>query len=484
MPKDRVLLDWLRADRRRAEPMQDQIGRQFRAAILERQLPPGTLLPSSRALAKDLAVSRSTVTAVYDRLLGEGLLRARGRSATFVADGIARQDADVVASGTAAIAENEPEPPSDDRGDVPPPYPAFHPGTPALDIFPVARWTRLLTARCRQMTGELAGEGAHVGGYMPLRAALAEHLRTARGVLCQPEQVVITSSARAALAVACRILTTPGDRCLIEDPGYFVGGRVMANFGMTTTPVPVDANGLVVDPPLPKARLAYITPTHQMPLGVRLADDRSAALIEWARREDAYIIEDDYDSEFRYSGQPVQALQHADPNGRVLHIGTFAKVLFPSLRVAYLVVPRHMATAAVNAIFLNGHEPTLHVQAALSDFISQGHYATHIRRARSVYRRRQGRMIDALNHHLEGLVALSPPAGGMHVVVPLPADIPAAVVQSEAARQSLHVRPLSYYAERAEAPNALHLGFAAVPDHLIEPAVERLAKVIRSVRLD
>ena len=253
---------------------------------------------------------------------------------------------------------------------------------------------------------------------------------------------------------------------------------------MKTIPIPVDADGIVVDPPLPAARLAYVTPTHQMPLGVRLADDRCQILIEWARREDAFIIEDDYDSEFRYAGQPVFALQRADPNGRVLHIGTFAKTLFPSLRVAFLVVPKNMVRAAVNAIFLNGQEPMLHVQAALFDFISQGHYATHIRRARTVYRRRQGLFVAALNYHLEGLVALSPPAGGMHVVVPLPAHIPATLVQSEAAKQSLHVRPLSYYAERAQAPNALHLGFAAVPDHLIEPAVERLGKIVRSIRLD
>ena len=193
MPKDRALLGWLRADRRRGEPLQEQIGRQLRAAIFERRLPPGTALPSSRVLAKDMAVSRSTVTAVYDRLSGEGLLQARGRSATFIADGVAGQRDEAEAANAVAIADDREEPPEADRGGVAPPYPAFHPGTPALDIFPAARWTRLLSARCRQMSGELAGEGAHVGGYLPLRAALAEHLRTARGVLCQPEQILITT---------------------------------------------------------------------------------------------------------------------------------------------------------------------------------------------------------------------------------------------------------------------------------------------------
>jgi GntR family transcriptional regulator/MocR family aminotransferase len=246
-------------------------------------------------------------------------------------------------------------------------------------------------------------------------------------------------------------------------------------------PIPVDADGIAVERPVPKARLAYVTPTHQMPLNVRLADDRCKSLIEWARTEDAWIIEDDYDSEFRYVGQPVVALQHSDPDGRVIHIGTFSKTLFQSLRIAYLIVPKRLSASAAEAVFLNG-EPTLHVQAALSDFVAEGHYAMHIRKARLVYRRRQGLLVDALNFHLEGILAISQPPGGMHVVVPFPSDIPAQSVQSAAAKEALFVRPVSYYTAKWPAPNALQLGFAAVPDRQIEPAVNRLARVIRAIR--
>ena len=233
---------------------------------------------------------------------------------------------------------------------------------------------------------------------------------------------------------------------------------------------------------MPKARLVFLTPTHQMPLGVRLADYRCELVLEWARREDGWIIEDDYDSEFRYVGQPVVALQHSDPNGRVIYLGTFSKTLFPGLRIAFLVVPEELAKPAAAATYQNGQAPTIHIQAALADFIAQGHYAAQIRRARRVYRRRQGLLVAALNHHLEGIVTVSQPAGGMNLVLPFPSDIPALSVQALAARETLHVRAVSYYTEGSAAPNAAHLGFAAVPERLIEPSVERLGRVIRSLR--
>jgi len=341
-----------------------------------------------------------------------------------------------------------------------------------------------MSALARQMSFDLAGEGTHVGGYAPLRQALAAHLRTARGVVCEPRQILVVSSTRAALSSLCRLLTSPGDRGLVEDPGYFIVGRALADFGLEPVSVAVDEEGMVVTPSLPAARLAYVTPTHQMPLGVRLSDRRSAELLEWARRGDGWIIEDDYDSEFRYVGQPVAALQGSDTSGRVLYVRTFAKLLFPSLRLAFMVVPKTMAKALERAVFLNGHEPPLHVQAALADFIAEGGYAAHIRRVRRIYRRRQELLVDELNRQLHDIVDLHPPSGGMNIVVPLPAHIAAETVQAEAARQALHVRPLSYYAQRLAAPNALHLGFAALPERLIEPSVRRLAAIVRGLDLD
>jgi GntR family transcriptional regulator/MocR family aminotransferase len=328
----------------------------------------------------------------------------------------------------------------------------------------------------------MVGEGLHRGGYPPLQAALAAHFRSARGVVCEPEQVIIASSAKAALALLCRVLTQPGDRCLVEDPGYMVTRRILAACTVLPVPIKVDSDGIGVAPPVPPARLAYLTPTHQMPLGVTLADARAKLLLDWAEREDAFIIEDDYDSEFRYVGQPVVALQHADPNGRVIYIATLSKTMFPGLRVACLIVPVRLVKAAVEAVYLNGHAPNVQVQAALADFIAHGHYAAHIRKARAVYRWRQDLLVAALNHHLEGIVAVPRAAGGMNLVVPLPSDIPAVQVQELAAASALHARAVGFYTESGNAPNALHLGFAAVPERLIEPCVARLAEIVMSIR--
>jgi GntR family transcriptional regulator / MocR family aminotransferase len=481
MPKNRALLDWIKIERDGGSaPLQRQISEQLRTGIRTGRLPPGTPLPSSRSLATHLEIARGTATAIYDRLIGEGLLHVRERSAIFVSETI---DADAAEDASVAEELDAIGGVVDNSQGLPPPYTTFLPGVPAFDIFPSVAWAKLLGARCRSMTLDLAGENVHIGGYPALRTVLAEHLKTARGVVCEPSQIIVTNTARAALTALCRLLTRSGDRCLIEDPGYTIARRIIAGCGLEAVPIPADANGMRVEPPMPKARLAYITPTHQLPLGVGLSGERCEALLDWARCEDAWIVEDDYDSEFRYSGRPVVALQHSDPNGRVIYIGTFAKTLFPSLRVGFLVVPEKLASEAARAVFLNGQEPMLHVQAALADFISQGRYAAHIRRARAVYRRRQKLLVDGLNGYFDGIVPpVSQPAGGMNLFVRLPPDIPAQSVQSLAAKEKLHVRAVSHYAVRAEAPNAVLLGFAAVLDRLIDPAAERLARVIRSIQ--
>ena len=477
MPRDRALLDWLRIDRKEAAPIQQQISDQLRAAIQDGRLPPGTLLPSSRNLAADLSIARGTALTVYDRLLGEGLLQVRERAAIFVADMAALEPSTPRESHGGAVEKpaRATEPPLRQT--------AFLTGVPAFDVFPAARWARLLSARALQVSVDMVGEGRHAAGYLPLQAALAAHLRTARGVLCEPHQVVIAGSARAALSMLARLLAVPGDRCLVEDPGYLVTRRILRACGVEPVPVGVDANGMKLSRSMPKARLVYLTPTHQMPFGVRLSDDRCAFLLEWARQEDAWIIEDDYDSEFRYVGEPVVALQHSDPNGRVIHVGTFSKTLFPGLRIGFAIMPEALARQAAEAIYLHGQAPVVHVQAALADFMAQGHYARHIRRARSVYRRRQGLLVAALNRHLEGIIApVSRPAGGMNLIVPFPPDIPVEQIQSLAREVGLAVRPVSYYTEGTSAPNAFHLGFAAVPERVIEPSVARLAAVVRAFK--
>ncbi len=481
MRRHHAFLDWIELERDSAVPLQRQIGDQLKSAIQTGRLSAGTSLPSSRTLARDLAVARGTMTAVYNRLIGEGLLGVRERSAVFVTE------------------SQPPEPRREQKGSkstpfkamqiairsdegLPPPYAAFLPGIPALDIFPALAWSRILAAQSRNMAPDMAGEGTYVGGYTPLRAAVAEYLRGARGLLCTPEQVVITNSARAGLTAVCRLLARPGDRCIVEDPGYPIAHRIIVGCGLEAVPVPVDREGLNVDGDLAGASLAYVTPTHQMPLGVTLSAERGKKLIEWAGRHSAWLIEDDYDSEFRIAGQPLVSLQRMDPNERVIHVGTFAKTMFPSLRAGFLIAPQHIARDLAIVVHLGGQEPAIHVQAALARFIANGHYAVHIRKARTIYRRRQGLLVDALNRHLEGIVELSPPAGGINVLLALPPDIPAIAVQELAARDGLHARALSYYALKATPPNALHLGFAPLADKLIEPAAARLAAIIRSLR--
>jgi GntR family transcriptional regulator/MocR family aminotransferase len=403
------------------------------------------------------------------------LLDVRQRSAILVAD--------LTGAGLAGNAGFDAlkEAIRNDEG-LPPPYAAFLPGVPAFDIFPAATWARLLAARSRSMSLDLAGEGVHIGGYPALRVALAEHLRTSRGVICEPHQVIVTSSARAGLTAMCRFLAGPGEKCLVEDPGYPIANRIIVGCGLQAIPVPVDDGGMQITSHLPKARLAYVTPTHQLPLGVSLSAERGEALVAWAGRQRAWIIEDDYDSEFRYAGRPVVALQHLDPDGRIIHIGTFAKTMFPSLRVGFLVVPERLARDAAIAVHLSGQEPALHLQAALADFIVEGHYAALIKRARTVYRRRQRLLIGALNASLGGLLTIPDQAGGMNLLVRLPPEIPALKVQELAARQELHARAVAYYALKAKPPNALHLGFAPLLDRLIAPAAERLARAIRAAQ--
>ena len=480
MPKQRALLDWIKVERNASAPLQRQIADQLKAAIVSGRLPVGTRLPSTRSLARDMAIARGTATAVYERLIGEGLLSVRERSAVSVAEGVGERQLGRGGNRPPPFRAMQNAISGDDA--LPAPFPAFLPGVPALDIFPASVWSRILAAHSRNMTPDIAGEGTYVGGYPPLRMAVAEYLGSARGVACDPDQVVVTNSARAGLTAVCRLLARPGDRCLVEDPGYPIAHRIIVGCGLQAVPIPVDSEGMKVDLDLPNATLAYVTPTFQMPLGVSLSPDRCKTLIEWARRQLAWIIEDDYDSEFRYAGRAVTSLQDLDPYERVIYLGTFAKTMFPSLRAGFLVAPADIARDLAIMVHLGGQEPSLHLQAALADFISNGHYAVHIGKARAIYRRRQELLVNTLNRNLDGIVALSPPLGGMNFLVMLPPDISALKVQTLAASDGLHARAVEYYALELEPPNGLHLGFASLPDRDIEAAAERLAAIIRSLR--
>jgi GntR family transcriptional regulator/MocR family aminotransferase len=492
MPKQRLLLDWIVLDRRAPLPLFRQLYLQLRAATMSGRLPGGSLLPSSRMLSRELGVSRNTVLDAYDQLIGERYLETSEGSATTVVH-LALHTAHPAATAGEAV-DAAPMPVMSKRGlalqsssgrhfDLPDVV-AFAPGVPAFDEFPVKTWVRLLSLQAHRMQPDMADNDAHVGGYGPLREELSSYLRLSRMVACQSDQVFVVSSARAGLDLICRLIADPGTSCLMEEPGYNAAKNVMRAAGLEIVPVPVDAEGLRIDlgeGSAPEARLAFVTPSHQWPTGVSLSANRRQRLLDWAERRNAWVVEDDYDSEFRFDSPPLATLQGLDGGRRVFYTGTFSKVLFPSLRTAYVVVPRPLISAFRQAVYFAGQEPALHIQAALADFISEGHFSAHVRRMRRVYKRRQSIFVEALVRGLGSQIPVVRPPGGMQMSLILPKEYKAEEVSLSAAAAGLHARPLAIYASTDAAPNALHLGYAAIPDRRIEPATEALAAAILAV---
>lgn len=482
MARWRTLLDWLILDQGSGRPLYRQIYEQIRNAVISRRLTAGTSVPASRALASSLGVSRITVLQAYDQLIAEGFLVSRRGSGTRVAalfdDETGRREA--LAGSVFAKRADAAAPPTIQLPTSPPASPAFRPGIPAFDTFPRLLWSRLLHRHGQRVDRGLM-DYAHLGGYAPLRQAIAGYLVASRGVTCVPEQVVVVSSTRAATALVCGVLLSRGDRVVIEDPGYLTARRCLENAGMRLAPVPVDGDGLRVREiahRAPEARLAYLTPSHQWPTGATLTLERRLELLAWAHRQQAWVVEDDYDSEFRFSEAPLTAL-HGLPGGeRVLFLGTFAKVLAPSIRCAYLVVPNEMVRAFGKLAFIGGYEPCLHVQAALSDFIDQGHLARHIQQMRKVYRGRRERVVQGFGDLFGDRCRFRPAKGGLALVADLADDLPAGEIERRADEHAVSAWSVADYYVEAEPPNALHLGFAAVPEAEVAPALQRLRAAI------
>jgi GntR family transcriptional regulator/MocR family aminotransferase len=358
---------------------------------------------------------------------------------------------------------------------------AFRPGEPALDHFPAATWARIAGRLYRRPPQELLTYGA-IAGYRPLREAIAAYLHAARAVICDPQQIIIVSGAQQALDLAARVLLDPGDAAWIEDPGYPGARAALQGAGAVLTPVPVDAEGLAVaqgEQLQPDARLAYVTPSYQYPLGVTMSLARRLALLEWARRHGAWVLEDDYDSEFRYAGHPLAALAGLDALGQVIYMGSFSKVLFPALRLGYLVVPSAVVDAFVRARALSaGHAPTLE-QAVLADFIAEGHFTRHIRAMRALYQERQAALIAATQAALDEVLEVAPSAAGMHLVGWLTPTADDRVAAGRAAQAGVEVRPLSIHALRAQPRPGLLLGYTAWDAQHIHEGVRRLAHALR-----
>ncbi len=474
-------------------PLYWQLYAHLRAAILSGRLKKGTKLPSTRALADELHVSRNTVLNAYDQLRVEGYLESVEASGTFVAPVLP----DTLLATPTPAAPSLPATPSSGRrprlskaGEALAAAPAmaspllpkaggyaqraFRAGIPALDVFPFELWAKLVAWRARHATGtELRYQDT--AGYRPLREAIADHVTVTRRVRCTADQIVVVAGSQGALDLAARLLINPGDAAWMEDPGYLGARGALLGSGAQVIPVPVDREGLVVEAGIaasPEARLAYLTPSHQFPLGVTMSLSRRLAVLDWAKRAGATILEDDYDSEYRFAGRPLAALQGLDDGECVIYLGTFSKVLFPSLRLGYLILPPPLVEPFLAARqFVDIHPPLLE-QAVLADFMSQGHFSRHLRRMRALYAERRATFLDAMK---ELPLEIDASETGIHCVGWLPPGIDDTAAARKAAEHGVDVVPLSKFSATPMARQGLLLGFAGVDrQHLVEGA-DRLA---------
>jgi GntR family transcriptional regulator/MocR family aminotransferase len=476
-------------------PLYRQLYRALRARILAGELAGGARLPATRTLAAELGVSRNTVAGAYAQLLAEGYVEGQVGAGTYVSRVLPdrllrarRRPAPVSPPPSAArglsargarIAATEANVPRLVQGLRP-----FRTGLPAVDAFPFALWARLAARRYRQPGAELAGYG-EAAGYRPLREAIAAYLGASRGVRCTPDQVIIVGGSQQALDLATRLLLDEGDRAWVEDPGYPGARGALAAAGAQLVPVPVDAEGIdlaVGERAGPPPRAVYITPSHQFPLGVTMSLARRLALLEWAGRAGVWVIEDDYDSEYRYRGRPLAALQGLDTAGRVIYTGTFSKVLFPSLRLGYLVAPPDLVDAFVAARAVTDRHSRSLDQAVLADFINEGHFAHHLRRMRRVYAERQSVLVAEARRHLAGLLDVAPTESGMHLIGWLPAGQDDRAAARRAAAHDIDAQPLSAYAGRRLPRGGLLLGFTAVGEAELREGVRDLANALGELK--
>ena len=466
-----------------------QIYAQLRAAVLDGRLAGGDRVPASRDLAESLSVSRGTVTAAYDRLLAEELLETRRGAGTFVARGCvppggvarrrARAGAVVPTALWATTAEAAPGP----GGAVH----DFSVGVPDDSLFPLATWRRLVSGtlrRGRLAAGTYDDPGANRGGSR-LEAEIARYAGVSRSVVASGADVVTTAGAQQALDLVARVLVEPGDTVAVEDPGYTAAARLFATHRAVVRGVPVDGEGIVVDALPDAARLVYVTPSHQHPTGVAMSRARRVALLEWAVRHGAVIVEDDYDSEFRFADRPLEPLQSLDRDGRVVYVGSFSKSLLPGLRVGYAIAPATLTPALREAKRVTVWDGDVVTQGALADFLSEGHHAAHVRRATKVYRARREALLDGLTRPdgLADWLEVVPSAAGLHLCTLLrdPALDDVAVAE-QALAAGVFVEPLSVRHLEQPARHGFAFGVGGIPVSGIGPALTALRGVLSSSR--
>lgn len=438
-----------------AEPLYRQIYARFRDAIAKGVLKPGGRIPAARALAKELGVARGTVETAYALLGAEGYIQPRGQAGTIVTPGLQPRAAAVAAAPTRTAAGG--------AWLSPAALLPFQMGMPALDAFPRKLWARLGARYLRGMqAADLMYPPPH--GLPTLRTAIAAHLQVARGILCSPEQVFVTTGYRGSLQLIVQALLHPGARAWVEDPGYPPTRELLAQAGIEPAPVAVDAEGMQVAQGVARyadAQAAIVTPAHQSPLCMSLSLPRRQALLDWARQRKAWIVEDDYDGEYRYVSRPLPALQSLDRHGRVVYAGSFSKVLFPGIRLAYLVVPTALVPRfeRINQV-LGAGAPGL-AQGIVSQFMTEGHFARHIQRMRKLYAERRQATAAGLAAAFGSRMQIEPQPGGMHLVVRLAGRASDARLADRMLEHGMYAQALSRWSSAA-GPRGLMLSFTNI----------------------
>jgi GntR family transcriptional regulator / MocR family aminotransferase len=451
----------------------------MREAVVDGRFATSDRVPATRDLARQLGVARGTVTAAYDRLTAEGFLESRPGSGTYVADVSLSDAVPARRARRGAVrplpiwaAAPEPTTPRDRR---------LHDlsiGLPDPDLFPLEVWRRLVSAQLRRSRLEEATYGGR--GSFRLQREVARFLGLSRSVVCAPEDVVVTAGAQQAIDLVCRVLVAPRTVVAMEDPGYFAVRRLFETHRATLRGVPVDDEGLVVDELPPDARVVYVTPSHQFPTGVAMSMSRRVALLRWAFEHDAVVIEDDYDSEYRYAQQPVEPLQSLDRDGRVVYVGTFSKSLLPGLRTGFLVPPRSLLRALRDAKQVTSWEGDLTTQGALAEFLAEGHHAAHVRRATRVYRERRDLVLSGLAG-LADLLRVIPSVAGLHVAARfLDETVDDRAVVRRAAQRGVRLEALSEHYRFQPSRPGLAVGFAGIDADAVPDAIQRLVEAVRN----
>jgi GntR family transcriptional regulator/MocR family aminotransferase len=470
----------------------------LRTEILNSRIMPGSKLPASREFARQYQLSRGTILAALDELQAEGYLEGRRGSGTYVSQILPEHLAPAQQIADEDLGATTPPGPHLSAFatrvrpftlQVRPENSAFRTNLPALDLFPTTLWAQLSGRRLRSATTrDLLGCEAQ--GYRPLREAIADYAHSSRGIQCAPEQVIVVSGVQEGLDLAARLLLNPGDKALVEDPGYQGAYAVFAAIGARIVSMRLDAEGAAPkEADVRGCRFVYVTPGHQYPVGMTMSLQRRLQLLAWAKKYGTPIFEDDYDSEFRFSGRPIPAMQGLDHASKVIFCGSFNKVMFPSLRLGYLVVPRNLIDVFAYTKAMTTRHQSLLDQAVLCDFIEQGHLGRHLRRMRKIYQERYNILRESAQQHLAEYLEIATIEAGMQTIGRLRTSlinqgVTAEMVAQRAALVDVDVVPLSRYCHSATTSEALQIGFAAVHEKEIHRGVLKLASIFDRIKAE